>query len=406
MLGNSLRAREGWSAETVKAAYSRAMQLCDRDTPNEMVFGPLFGLWAWHFVRPLLTEAEELAERLMFIAASIKEPEYEVFGRQALGFTYFAQGRFENADFQLERCIRLCNHRNSAAYLRLSGQDPIVHARLYRAMTLWFLGLPDRAVALAREALQYAQSTEYLFSEAMARAISLRIYQFRGEPATIADQAQPAIALSKEHAFGHYFATNLFSYGWARAVQGEIDAGSADLLESLKLQRANGGLICETYTLGLLGDACIKNGRYEQALGFLQQAARTLETHYSALFYGAEIYRLMGEAHSRLPGGLRDAERFLAKGLKLAREQKAKSLELKLAITSCELYNDGEDLERSRASLRELVQSFHEGHDTPDLITARSLLTRASAPTGKPMNRRYRKPIIAKRCAPRREKCL
>jgi hypothetical protein len=54
MMGNSLRAIEGWAAERVKAAYSRALQLSTSRTADEEVFGPAFGLWAWHFVRPWL----------------------------------------------------------------------------------------------------------------------------------------------------------------------------------------------------------------------------------------------------------------------------------------------------------------------------------------------------------------
>jgi DNA-binding response OmpR family regulator/tetratricopeptide (TPR) repeat protein len=383
MLGNSLRAREGWAAEKVKAAYSRAVQLCTPDTPNELTFGPLFGLWAWHFVRPVLPEAQELAERLIAIARCTGSPEYEVLARHAVGSTFFAQGKFEAADVQLERCIALCDDRHVSAYYDLSGQDPRVHARLYRAMVLCFLGLPHRASALAQEALQYADSFQDPFSEAMARTIGLRISQFRGEAALIVAQADAVIDLCKEYEFVHYLAMNFIVRGWARATQGEFEDGIADLLEGLRIQRNNGALILETYTMGLLGDACIKHGRYEQALGFLQQAARNLDGDHSARFYAAEIYRLLGEAKFRLTRSQTQAEQFFSKGLALAREQKARSLELKLYMSLCELYQSTPKAEQFRNSLQELLSSFHERYDTLDLIRAKAILEMRAASESK-----------------------
>ena len=44
-----------------------------------------------------------------------------------------------------------------------------------------------------------------------------------------------------------------------------------------KIERATGALLYESYILGLLADACIKNERYGQALEFLDQAQLRLD---------------------------------------------------------------------------------------------------------------------------------
>ncbi len=391
LLGNSLRAIEGWTAEPVKAAYSRALQLSNSDTPIEDVFGPVFGLWAWNFVRPLLGEAEELAGRLMSFATSMASPVYEVLGRQALGFTFFAQGRFENANTELERSIRLCDDEQASAYLALSGQDPRVHARLYRAMVVWFLGFPDQALALCAEALHRAELFEDPFSEAMAQSITLRINQLRGEPTLVSAEADAVVELCKEHGFVHYLAMALILRGWARATQGEIDNGIAEMNEGLRYGRVSGALLYESYALGLMADACIKNERYEQALGFLRRAVQLLDRDHSERFYSAEIYRLKGEASFRLSGNPGDAEPWISRGLELAREQKAKSLELKLYLTLSDVCHV-RDPRKFNRSLRELVQSFKEGYDTSDLIKAGAIL---KAP--EKANVRTRKAAVARR---------
>ena len=82
----------------------------------------------------------------------------------------------------------------------------------------------------------------------------------------------------------------------------------------------------------------MKNERYGQALEFLDQARSRLDEQSSERFYAAEIYRLLGETHMRSRRDLDQAERFLCKGLEVAREQKAKSLELKVCMSMHDLY--------------------------------------------------------------------
>ena len=82
-----------------------------------------------------------------------------------------------------------------------------------------------------------------------------------------------------------------------------------------------------------LSDTCIKNERYGQALDFLDRAQLRLEEETSERFYAAEIYRLLGETHLRSNRNLDQAEHYFFKGLKVAREQKAKSFELKICLS-------------------------------------------------------------------------
>ena len=106
----------------------------------------------------------------------------------------------------------------------------------------------------------------------MARAISLRVHQFRGEAAVVASEATKAIALCEEQEFAHYRAMASILRGWANAQQGEFEKGIAEIKEGLEKERGTGGLLFESYTLGLLADACLKNERYGEAFEFLEQA--------------------------------------------------------------------------------------------------------------------------------------
>ena len=376
-LGNSLRATKGWSTDSVKHAYTRALQLCKESGLDEHTFPAVFGLWTWNFVRAALGEAQALAEHLLNTAENVDDSVYKVLAHEALGFTLFAQGKFAAAHAELERSISLCEDSEAAAYLDLSAQDPRVHVRLYDGMALWLLGYPDQALRICAEARRYADASQHPFSEAMARTISLRVHQFRGEAAVVAGQANAAIALCEEHEFVHYLAMALILRGWASAQQGEFEKGIAEIQEGLEKERATGALLFESYSLGLLADACIKNERYGQALDFLDQAQLRLDEENSERFYAAEIYRLLGETYLRSHQDLDQAEHFFSKGLKVAREQKAKSLELRLCVSIYDLYELRQNADKYRSQLGEIYGSFSEGFDTTDLVRAKARLKNA-----------------------------
>jgi predicted ATPase len=373
-LGKSLRATKGWSTESVKHAYTRALQLCKETGLDEHTLPAVFGLWAWNFLRAALGEAQALAKHLLNTAENVDDSVFKVLAHEALGFTLFAQGKFAAAHAELERSISLCEDDKAAMYLDLSAQDPRVHVRSYDSMALWLLGYPDRALRMCAEARRYAAATRHPFSQAIAQSISLRVHQLRGDAAAVAGQANAAVAFCEEYEFVHYLAMALILRGWASTQQGEFEKGIAEIQEGLEKERVTGALLYESYALGLLADACIKNKRYRQALDFLEQAKSRFDDDSSECFYAAEIYRLLGETYLRSNQNLDRAEHYFSKGLKIAREQKARSFELRLCLSICDLYELGQNAERYRSELTEIYRSFSEGFETTDLVRARARL--------------------------------
>ncbi|MGB2657929.1 MAG: adenylate cyclase, partial [Pseudolabrys sp.] len=376
-LGNSLQATQGWSTDSVKHAYTRALQLSKEGGLDQHTLPAVFGLWTWHFLRAALGEAQVLAEHLLNTAEKVDDSVRKVLAHEALGFTLFAQGKFDAAHAELERSISLCEDSKASVYLDLAAHDPRVHVRSYDSMALWFLGYPDQALRICAEARRYADASQHPYSEAMERTISLRVRQFRGEAVIVASQVNTAIALCQEHEFVHYLAMALMLRGWASAQQGEFEKGIAEIREGLEKERATGALLFESYSLGLLADACIKNERYGQAFDALHQAQLRLDEENSGRFFAAEIYRLLGETHLRSNQNLDQAEHYFSKGLKIARGQKAKSLELKLCLSIYDLYEQRQNADKCRSELGEIYGSFSEGFGTPDLVRAKARLENA-----------------------------
>ena len=89
-------------------------------------------------------------------------------------------------------------------------------------------------------------------------------------------------------------------------------------------------------------------------------------------------YRLLGETYLRSHQDLDQAERYLRKGLKVAREQEAKSLELKLCVSIYDLYESRQNADKYRSQLGQIYGTFSEGFGTTDLVRAKARLKNPS----------------------------
>jgi hypothetical protein len=67
---------------------------------------------------------------------------------------------------------------------------------------------------------------------------------------------------------------------------------------------------------------------------------------------------------------------YFARGLGIAREQEAKSLELRLWLSICDLSERGKKADKHYSELRYIYGFFSEGFDTADLVKARARLER------------------------------
>ena len=92
-------------------------------------------------------------------------------------------------------------------------------------------------------------------------------------------------------------------------------------------------------------------------------------------FYEAEIYRLKGELlRQQAVGRDGEAEVCFSQALEVARQQEAKSLELRTAMSLARLWQAQGKGDAARELLAPVYGWFTEGFDTADLQDARTLL--------------------------------
>lgn len=125
-------------------------------------------------------------------------------------------------------------------------------------------------------------------------------------------------------------------------------------------------------TLGTLALLHAKIGEVDAGLKVLSEALESVE-ETGERYWEAEFHRL----HAVLllmKGNETKAESSLVKAIEIARDQEAKSWELRAATDLAGLWRKQVKKEQAHQLLSEIYGWFTEGFDTPDLLAAKSLL--------------------------------
>src|SRR5262249_53093757 len=132
------------------------------------------------------------------------------------------------------------------------------------------------------------------------------------------------------------------------------------------------------YFLALLTEALNQAGRVEEGLDALREGMDVAQ-QTNEPFYEAELYRLRGEALVKQGIlSLSEAESCFQRAIEIARQQQAKSFELRAVMSLARLWLQQGKLEEGRAILADIYGWFTEGFESADLKDARGLLDELS----------------------------
>jgi predicted ATPase len=373
-LGAALQMAKGHAVPEVEHAYTQAYALCQQ-VGETLELGPvLLGLWRFYNTRLQLRTAREIGETLLRLAHRAQDPTLAVIAHPNLGLTWLLLSAFPTARQHFEAGIALYTPDQHCAPVFRSGQDPGVSCRTYAAMTLWVLGYPAQALAHVHEALALAHALSHPYSLAFAHFWVAWVAQVRRDVPAVHEHAEAAVALSREQGFPLWAATGTTLRGWAMAMQGQGEAGLAQVRQGIAAWRATGATLFVSCFCTMLAEVADHLGHTDDGLEALAEA-RTLVEQHEERWWEAEIHRLQGVLLLRQPGvSQAEAEAWLQRALDVARRQEAKSLELRAAMSLARLWQQ----QGKRAEARELLAPvygwFTEGFDTADLQDAKVLL--------------------------------
>jgi predicted ATPase len=386
-LGPALVATKGFAAPEVWHAYTRARALCQQVGDPLQRFQVLRGLWYVALIRLELRTARELGEQLLTLAQQADDAVLRVEAHYALGLTMNYRGALAAAQTHLAQGIALYDPQQHRTHAVRYGQDAGVACRAYGALTLWWLGYPERALRQSAEAVALAQELAHPFSVGFACVFAAWLHQLRREGPQTHAWAEAARALVAEHQFAALHAQGTIYRGWAVAAQGaqpgvgqaQGQEGLAQIQQGLAAWRATGAEGVRPYYLALQAEVAAQVGQPEAALTLLAEAL-AVANDTEERRWEAELYRLTGEVLLTLAANKHaEAETCLRQALAIARGQQAKALELRAAMSLSRLWQQQGKRVEAYDLLAPVYGWFTEGFDTADLQEAQALLDALTA---------------------------
>jgi len=283
------------------------------------------------------------------------------------------RGKLTLAQEQFERCASLYSAQHHHAHVAYFGGDYGVLSLSWQSHTLWCLGYPDQALQRVREAIDLAHDLADPIGQARALAYAAMLRQFRRESAAAQTEAEATLALCTQHEIVYYEAWAALLLAWALAGERPKMEDIARLRQALADFRATGSGLRWPYYLGLLAEIYGRAGQPDAGLSVLDEALAVAATH-GEHWWDAELHRLRGALLLVQGTNEADAEAAFQQALVIAREQGARSLELRAATSLGRLWQQHGRANLAHPLLSSIYTWFTEGFDTPDLQVALALL--------------------------------
>jgi len=394
MLGPHLMVTKGFAGSEPMQAYIRARELCQQLGKSKEQFQVLFRLCLICWVRSEHRRAFEIAEQMLPLAESSREPVQLLQAHSMLGVTLFWLGELTRSLDHLERMIGFYDQRNYRSQLFLYEADPSPWTGTF-VRVLSILGYTDRAREIIRTASVLGEKAHPM-NLAVTLQATVTLDACCSAERVVQTDAEELISFSNEHGLPHFSSVGTIWRGWALAMQGEYKEGLAQMREGMAQYRAIGSEMARTSYLALLAEALGKAGQPGEGLNILAEAL-TLLNQTGERFYEAELHRLKGElllmqaigekgrqssdvlrTNTAGRATISAAETCFLRAIDIARQQDAKSWELRAVMSLHRLRQKQGKEKESRQLLREVFDWFTEGFDTADLLEARALLDDSS----------------------------
>ena len=358
--------------QAVEDIHARALELARQVGSTPELFPALAGFGYGQMVHGKLREARSLAEEFLELAHPHQDPLVLAVGHRMLAYTAWWQGDFVDVLDHSREGLALYHPDQHRGCLIRYSQDSGVVCGYVRALAHWALGYPAQAVLTMESTLVHARSLAHPYSIAITLLFAAQLSQLRRDTASARTQAEEALAISAEHGLDAVWLWCLLPRGWAIAQEGDVPAGITDICEAMTRRRAaNIGAVWPWFYT-ILAEAQGQLGKIDDALAGLEEALQWVQRNDEHL-YEAEAHRIRGELLFKQHDPAA-AETCFQQALTVARNQQAKSWELRAAMSMARMWLQQNRTDEARQLLAPVYDWFTEGFDTADLIEAKALL--------------------------------
>jgi predicted ATPase len=373
---------KGYAAPETKAAAEKARLLIQQaEALGEaledqlLLFSALYGLWGATYVAFDNGDVvRTLAAEFMMLAEKQGTTVPLLIGHRIMGISLFWTGEIAEGRKHLDQAVALYQPREHRPFATRFGHDPGVAGLINRAFALWSLGHPKAALEDADNAVKKARDIDQAATLMYALSNATWSHIYCGKNETAMALVQELLPLAQEKRAAYWTAFGLINQGYLWTLTGSLSNGVSTLSSGIAAWRSTGANIWTPFFASRLAHAHAELEDFQEASRYIREAIQAVKTTKER-WCEADISRIAGEIALISPQ--RDAvkaEEYFERALTVARQQQARSWELRAAMSLARLWRDQGKVQQARELLAPVYGWFTEGFDTRDLKEAKLLL--------------------------------
>ena len=372
---------KGYAASETKAAVERARLLIDqaeaRGEPPEdplLLFSVLYGIWVASYIAFNGDMLRNLAAQFLALAEKQRATVPLMVADRAMGISLLCTGDIGQSQTYFDRAIARYDPAVHRALAMRFGQDNRVAVLSYRSLALWLLGSPETALADTRQALndagEISQASTLMYALFHASTTHLHCGNYVAANA----QINELVRLADEKGSAFWKARGMLNQGSVLALTGKASDAVQIITSGITAFKLTGSANWMPVYLSHLAMSHAEVGQLGEAMRCIGEASTLIEKT-NERWYEADIYRITGEIMLLSPEPkAAKAEASFERALAIARQQQAKSWELRASMSLARLWRDQGKVRQARELLAPVYGWFTEGFDTRDLKEAKALL--------------------------------
>jgi class 3 adenylate cyclase/predicted ATPase len=372
-LGTPLAAQHGYGNPLVGAARDRAILLCEKLGDTQHLLPSLYGQYAYCIASGRIPKALEYSERCQSLAAQTGDRLTRLIAHRAMGVSLLEIGKFEAARAQLEQILAIDNAEIDQSLSALFVADPHATGLAYLALTLWALGYPDQAVAARQKAIKYALDANHAnTSGTVSIYAGAQLSALLGRTEDVKSYVEDLNARLESRVPHWAISCGQIMRGWAVGCAGQLEDGIGLMKQGIHAAEEQVRFHSPHYH-SLLAILQARAGDMQDSLSAIRKAKELIDETGEYLWQ-ADVLRIEGELRLLFGASTEEAEANFVQALEVARKQRAKSFELRAAISMTRLWRDQGKRHEARNLLAPVYGWFTEGFDSLDLKEAKALL--------------------------------
>jgi len=378
-LGIAWTRRRGWAAPEVWTSFHPGLALAESLQRDDAMLPILWGLSRVVRTGGRVAESLQWCEEMLAKGKVADDPHLILAGHTSYCTSCFYHGDLAETLELAEQVQRLYVERNDRELVDELTNDPKTVVSILASQATWMLGYPDRALKLLNEAVEHARQINRPIDLGWTLSVGADLFDLRCEPDELRECAEECEQLGRENSM-----PLLFEYLAPVAIgihlirENKYAEGITSLREGQAVWDATGGKMRSPYLKSVLAEAMAASNKVNDALKLLDEQIEQVERPgWEERVHYAEILRLKGWMLT-LKGDPERAEKNYVASLDCAREQQAKSWELRTSTSLARLWQQQGKRHEAHELLAPVYNWFTEGFDTKDLKEAKALLEELS----------------------------